>query len=371
MFRPNYYISEKLLAALVELESARSVIDLMPVTADWRNKLFRETKIKKIHNTLRLVGNGLSIDYVSKLVSYDPGRDETASEVAVASGITGKESEVQQVINWMNASRYRDQLAYLGTKYGTNPISEKELGKLNSLLSEKLVEYSKLGIYRMQDIPEGFESRLKCVPAIEVTYQIDDFLKWLGGKKEVEIHPVILSGVVMATLLRICPFESSNFLSAWLLSSLVLEEDKYGMGGLVSIEDHLFRNREVLSMYLRSIDEKNGDLSGWLEFYAKAVASAALETKSKIMMLLGDAPVFRTETGKAISLSDRQLLIMEDVSLRGTTTIKEARSMIPAVSDDTILRDLNDLIEKKLLKKKGKTKGAVYILGKIKSYRQV
>lgn len=370
MFQPNYIISDKLLKALVDLESARSVIDLMPVTADWRNKLFRETKVKKVYNSLRFVGNSLSIDYVSSLVNYDPGRDETASEVALAAGVTGKESDVQQVINWMNASKYRDQLAYLGTKYGTNPMSEKELAKLNSLLSEKLVEYNRLGIYRMQDVPSGFESRIKCIPAIEVTYRVDDFLKWLGGKKEVEMHPVILAGVVFATMLKTCPFESANFLSSWLLSSLVLEEEKYGLGGLVSFEDYLFRNREVVSMYLGSVDEQGGDLTRWLEFFAKSVASAALETKSKIMMLMGDTPVFRTETGKAISLSDRQLIIMEDVSLRNNTSIKEIRTLIPSVSDDTLLRDLNDLIEKKLLKKKGKTKGAVYVLGKIKSFRQ-
>ena len=50
-------------------------------------------------------------------------------------------------------------------------------------------------------------------------------------------------------------------------------------------------------------------------------------------------------------------------------TIKEIRGILPMVSDDTILRDLKDLILKKLLKKKGKTKGAVYILGKVKEFK--
>ncbi|KKT51826.1 MAG: hypothetical protein UW44_C0007G0001, partial [Candidatus Collierbacteria bacterium GW2011_GWB2_44_22] len=33
------------------------------------------------------------------------------------------------------------------------------------------------------------------------------------------------------------------------------------------------------------------------------------------------------------------------------------------------LRDLKDLIDKKLIRKKGKTKGALYVMGKTRSYR--
>jgi len=39
-------------------------------------------------------------------------------------------------------------------------------------------------------------------------------------------------------------------------------------------------------------------------------------------------------------------------------------TMFPEYSEDTILRDLNDLIEKRIVKKIGKTKGAKYVLAK-------
>ena len=50
--------------------------------------------------------------------------------------------------------------------------------------------------------------------------------------------------------------------------------------------------------------------------------------------------------------------------MREVLTMADARSVLPMVSDDTILRDLTSLVDKKLVRKKGKTKGARYILRK-------
>jgi predicted HTH transcriptional regulator len=66
--------------------------------------------------------------------------------------------------------------------------------------------------------------------------------------------------------------------------------------------------------------------------------------------------------GKQISLSERQIGLIEYLENHETMTMNEAREMVPMVSDDTLLRDLTDLIKKGLIKKQGKTKGARYVL---------
>ena len=73
---------------------------------------------------------------------------------------------------------------------------------------------------------------------------------------------------------------------------------------------------------------------------------------------------YKNTGGKQIALSERQIALMEALQINEKITMKEAREMLPMVSDDTILRDLNGLIRKKLVKKKGKTKGVRYILKK-------
>jgi predicted HTH transcriptional regulator len=44
--------------------------------------------------------------------------------------------------------------------------------------------------------------------------------------------------------------------------------------------------------------------------------------------------------------------------------MKEGRKILPMVSDDTVLREIKDLMKKGLLKKRGKTKAAYYVMVK-------
>ena len=66
--------------------------------------------------------------------------------------------------------------------------------------------------------------------------------------------------------------------------------------------------------------------------------------------------------GKQIALSERQIKLIEYMEKYEGLTMSEGRELLPMVSDDTILRDLRDLIEKGLVVKKGRTKGAKYYL---------
>ena len=60
---------------------------------------------------------------------------------------------------------------------------------------------------------------------------------------------------------------------------------------------------------------------------------------------------------------------MEELENKEETTIKALSLYIPGVSEDTILRDLGDLMRKKLVKKKGHTRGSRYVLGKVRYVR--
>jgi len=73
---------------------------------------------------------------------------------------------------------------------------------------------------------------------------------------------------------------------------------------------------------------------------------------------------FKGKEGNQIALSERQVALMEIMHIKEKLTMKEAREVLPQVSDDTILRDFRGLIDKRLIKKKGKTKGASYVLRK-------
>ena len=101
----------------------------------------------------------------------------------------------------------------------------------------------------------------------------------------------------------------------------------------------------------------------WIEFLTEAFSIELSKLKERVRRLSVDMAI-KSKLGKQIALSERQVALMEVLEMREELTMADARSVLPMVSDDTILRDLTSLVSKKLIRKRGKTKGARYILRK-------
>jgi len=54
--------------------------------------------------------------------------------------------------------------------------------------------------------------------------------------------------------------------------------------------------------------------------------------------------------------------LIEYVSDQGSGGMGELKKVLPMVSEDTILRELRDLLEKGILKKTGSTKASKYVI---------
>ena len=72
----------------------------------------------------------------------------------------------------------------------------------------------------------------------------------------------------------------------------------------------------------------------------------------------------KIKIGEQIALSERQLKLVEYLSENSSASMQELAKVMQMVSEDTILRDLNGLIEKRIIRKEGKTKAARYLIVK-------
>lgn len=366
MFSPRYVITNKILGNLIELEKAALVVGLAPLQTDWEAKLKLECISRRAYSVLHFLGCSLDVDDVSKIIKDDPGRDDKPAQIALRVGVVAKEKDVQKTINWLNANRLVSQTAYLSNKFKQESYGEKDLLTLDSILGERIISPTSLHGYREKNNVEYPE--IKSPPPVEVKYQMEDLFSWFKGVEKLEIHPVIKACVMLFEVMRIRPFEEENLVSSLFFFGLILSSEGYEMKGLLGFEEELLKNRPRLTDIF-AITVESEDLTGWLEYLSRVLSDAGNKARVKIMNLVGDRPIFKSEGGKVISLSERQITIMEEMTIQGEMTIKEIRAILPMVSDDTILRDLKDLILKKLLRKKGKTKGAVYILGKAKGFK--
>ena len=63
-----------------------------------------------------------------------------------------------------------------------------------------------------------------------------------------------------------------------------------------------------------------------------------------------------------MSLSERQMRLVEYLGDQGSAVMKDLKSVLSMVSEDTVLRDLTDLIKKGIIRKEGATKSARYVI---------
>ena len=105
------------------------------------------------------------------------------------------------------------------------------------------------------------------------------------------------------------------------------------------------------------------DITPFLEVFCQALSIELTRIKEKVRELSVDIKM-KQRMGKQIALSERQMKLMEYLNSNGEMSMKEAKGVLSMVSEDTILRELKDLMEKEVIIKRGSTKSARYVLKK-------
>jgi Fic family protein len=197
-------------------------------------------------------------------------------------------------------------------------------------------------------------------PAIEVPYQMEEFLEWAGHDTKDEIHPVLKAGIVHYELVRIHPFVDGNGRMSRACATLSLFLENYDIKKFFSLEEYYDNDASHYYEALKSAG--NGDLTGWLAYFTEGLAIELTRIKEKVQRLSTDIHLKEKLGGQQVYLSERQMQIMERIEKSGFLQNQQFEELFPKISEDTILRDLKSLMEKNLITKVGKTKAARYVL---------
>ena len=366
MFLPKFEITNRLLNSLIKVEVDLNVLRNIEIAPEWQNRLKRDILAKRMIGILKIENIEVGADVILKILADEPGRDETVENIARDLGIVIREKDLQVVINWLNTQKLADQIIYLSTKFKQSDLGEKELEQFNKLIGERLVKGEDLGARRADSYVEG--TVLNHPKVHEIPYQLEDLLSWNKIETQEKMHPVLKAVVLFYELLRIRPFLHNNLQTATFFYLLVLGANGYDFT-YCALEDEMFKSKQKLFEVMAHVDESGKGMEELMELMVCAMAVACEKAKLRILSVTGESVKYKTEAGRAVALTERQVALMEELTVKNQLTIKELRQVLPLVSDDTILRDLKDLVVKKMIRKKGKTKGAVYVLGKVKSFR--
>lgn len=344
MFEPNYQISHAILRHISQIEAAREVIENAPLVPFWERQFREEKALRQIHHSTKLEGNMLSLEEVQKVLAGEK--------------VTAKKREVQEVINYRKVTEYIERFHLSGKQQ----IDENTICEIHALLVEGILPESWAGAYRTTNVV------IQASDTKEVTHRAPDFeevptfmqkvISWLSDDSSKDLHPILKSGLLHLALAKIHPFIEANGRTSRAVSTLSLYLDGYDIKKFFSLDEYY--DEDPLSYYLalQSVDGLEGDATRWLEFFSEGLA-VELERVKKRVLEMSKEYRLRKQKGQ-IALNERQEFVMKFLEDHGQIRNKDWRDLFPDVSDDTVLRDLKDLMDKKIIRKKGKTKAAYY-----------
>lgn len=353
MFTPKFTITQKLLKDIGTVEAARAVVDSVALLPAWEAKFQEEAEVRAMHYGTHIEGNELNMEEVKKLVE---GKD-----------IVARERDVREVINYRRVLDYleavsSEQLAVSGERN----YSEGVLKELHKLTVEGIVPKEQVGDYRsvqviLRDVLTS-EIVHRPPPAVEVPYLLKALFEWLNGAASKDLHPVLKAGIVHYQIVHIHPFTEGNGRVSRAMATLMLLLEGYDIRKLFSLEEYYDKNVASYYYALKTADQNpNHDLTQWLEYFVEGVAIEFNRVKEQVSHLSIDLKL-KAQAGGHIFLNQRQIKIVEHIEKIGYLANAQFKDIVPMVSEDTVLRDLKDLMDKKILKKKGKTKAARYVM---------
>ena len=352
MYNPKFTISNKILKNIGSIEAAKEVIENAPLVPSFEKQFQTDAIIRSVYHGTHIEGNDLSLTQTKKVLE---GED-----------VVARARDIQEVINYRNAMTLLDELSSKRGGYSTDMFKD-----IHRETVQKIVAEEKVGVFRTTQVVIKEEGTGKVIfqppPFVEVPYLLEDFFEWLNSSKVKEIHPIIKAGITHYVLVAVHPFVEGNGRTARAFASLILLRENYDIKRFFALEEHFDQDPASYYQAFSWVDSQSSnigqrDLTPWLEYFTEVVGAELVKIKEKVRKLSIDTRL-KVRMGKQVALSERQMRLVEYLSDQGSAIMQDLRKVLPMVSEDTVLRDLRDLMDKDIIKKEGRTKATRYLMG--------
>lgn len=351
MYQPKYIISNKILRTVGSIEASKEIIENAPLVPSFEKQFQSDAALRTIHHGTHIEGNDLTLYQTKKILE--------------GAEVYARARDIQEIINYRNVAVLLDELAAKRGGYELDMLKD-----IHRTTVDRIVIPEKIGVFRTTEVVIKEEGTGKIIfqppPFVEVPYLLEDFFNWLNDAEAKEVHPILRAGIAHYILVAIHPFVEGNGRTIRAFSSLVLMREGYNIKKFFSLEEHFDEDPgayyEALSMVDRqSPNLGSRDITPWLEYFTGVVATELEKVKDRVRRLSVDSRL-KVKFGEQVALTERQMRLIEYISDQGSGGMGELKKVLPMVSEDTVLRELRDLLSKGILKKSGSTKASKYVI---------
>ena len=341
-FNPKFTITNRMTAAITQIERARGFLEVARLSDDWVLDMGNKALIKEAHHTTHIEGTRLTIDQAERLWNGEavPEADP---------------DDARELLNYRSAFEFVSDCLDSG-----DPITEGLIREIH----RKLVEGVRGGkadpgnYRRIQNyVANSSTSEVIYTPpsAVEVPIMMSEMVKWLNA--DLEIHPVLVSGIAQFQLVHIHPFLDGNGRTSRLLSTLCLYKAGYDFKRLFTISEYYDRDRPTFYNKIQNARENGMDMTGWLDYFITGLETQMIEVKER-----GEQVIRRDVLVQKHSLNERQGKALGYMLQNGKLTIQDFEGICPDVNRRSLQRDLKGMLDKGLISGEGATHHQEYKL---------
>lgn len=344
MYNPQFTITPEINNHIAKIETIRQKVKDSKILPEQEIAIRFRATIDAVHSSTTIEGNPLNKNQVIQ---------------ALAGKLNPWEKAVIEVQN------YKKALDWLAKRVqNKKDISQKDILKLHSLVTDNLLPKQKIGqlrtgpVYIVDIVGKKEIVKYTGPNPAQLSDLLDDLTFWLKENKT-KLHPILVAGILHYEFVSIHPFSDGNGRVTRLLVKLFLDLADFDFRGALVLDKYYLVHRLAYYQSLNKAKEytkqRKADLTSWLEFFVQGFYEIAkdLERDISIVSISGSKEVIR--------LSNEEMQILDFTKQLERITVKDVLDII-RVSERTGQRRLKLLVNKGLLIKKGKGKNIYYVL---------
>lgn len=187
----------------------------------------------------------------------------------------------------------------------------------------------------------------EAVPANKVKGEMDKFLKWFNDHSPID--PVLKSAIAHFWFIIIHPFDDGNGRIARAISDLMLARADGTRERYYSMSSQILIERKQYYEILQKVQHSSSDITDWLDWFLHCLENALLATETTLQKILRKTEFWKIHENTEVN--ERQRLVLNKLFDGFDGKLKSSKwAKIAKCSPDTALRDIKDLMDKRILR---------------------
>ena len=346
MKTPKYTLTNLLLDYIVKYELNINNLKNIRLPEKHRTPLEEKYGAQDTHKLGELVGNGIGYNQ-ALLIQRGQEMPSQKKDLKLFTNFRNAKDFVKSYNDSNSLKPSVDLAAHINKLVMKNLVDEWDLAKIRNF-SEKPNEIYDTW-YKARDF----------YPNLDMASHFNELLDWIENGKD-NNHKLIKVGILLYEFIDKAPFLCGNQITAILLLETLTKKYGYNPNNIVpffvSIENI---SEDILSAF--KLSKSKLDLTTFLEAFLYTCSLTVREVSRDFKETYNSK--VKKQGSLELHLSQRQIQLLDYLELNQKVN-RSKYTKLMGISFMTSYRDLQDMVEKKYIKQKGRGRGTFYILTK-------